>query len=445
MNRIILPIEIKVRELVGSLWLALNLAQAGGRVAVGPLSHVIRSFDRLKPDVYFELGGVNRTPRKERLRRLNDCGTRTVILDTEGSAFGGVEQYKPRVDPEIISLVDKFFAWGQRSADTAKEYGGPNAAEKVTITGSPMFDVLHKGLRGVYASEAEQLRTQFGNYVLINTNFTVNRIDPDRGDKMATSNLEKLYRTQTKLIGEFLSGITTLSEEVPNQTIIIRPHPVEDKDIYEKLFRTFNNVLIRREGDVRPWILGADAVVHNSCTTGVTAAMLGKPVFAYVPEDNNIDEPTIPNDVSRTIHNQKELVRHIKNVDYDESYNMNDEQIHKLQIHIANVKFRSADRIVSSLKPMLGEKFSTRGFNSQFNPSSLIKFHRAFLQIFGNNPLKEPYLRLTGTEWANYKFDELKKSEIRDILCQIPKEERQDQIRITPAKKIEDTFWIETV
>jgi hypothetical protein len=61
----------------------------------------------------------------------------------------------------------------------------------------------------------------------------------------------------------------------------------------------------------------------------------------------------------------------------------------------------------------------------------------------GHNPLKEPYLQLRGTDWAGYKFDGLTKTELAEAVQEIPVGERQERIRITPAKEVEHTFWLE--
>jgi hypothetical protein len=305
--------------------------------------------------------------------------------------------------------------------------------------------VLQEGLRGVYTYEANEIRSQFGRYVLFNTNFTVNRANPETGDERAMADLHQKYKPQTKLIGEFLSVITTLSDRLSDRTIIIRPHPNENLNLYRKLFRTFDNVVINRKGDVRPWIIGADAVVHNSCTTGIAAGMLGTPVFAYTPDGADVHESPIPNIVSVRIEGKKELIDRIERVEPDETYRMDDDQTDALRRHIGNVDFQSVDRIVSALEPAIDDGQSAGGFQSQFSPGSLVRLHRAFLRTLGTNPLKEPYKRVTGKDGTNYKFDGLDRSELADLVRQVPSEERPDRIKITPAKQVEYTFWVETV
>jgi hypothetical protein len=245
-------------------------------------------------------------------------------------------------------------------------------------------------------------------------------------------------------VGEFLSVVATLSGRLPDRTVVIRPHPNEALHLYEKLFRAFDNVVVEREGDVRPWILGSDAVVHNSCTTGVAAAMLGTPVFAYMPDGAGVHESPIPNVVSERIEDGEELVDRIERLSPDERYQMDDKQTRKLKQHIANVDFRSTDRIVSALQPVLDGNISTGGFESEFDPDPKIRVHRGLVRTLGHNPFVEQYRKLTGDNRERYKFDELDRTELINLIDRFPDDEVPSGIEVTPVEYAEDTYWIHT-
>ena len=65
------------------------------------------------------------------------------------------------------------------------------------------------------------------------------------------------------------------------------------------------------EGDVVPWLSGADAVIHNSCTTGLQAYLLGKPVISYMPVAFDKYDQYLPNALSDKVQSIEELIGHI--------------------------------------------------------------------------------------------------------------------------------------
>jgi surface carbohydrate biosynthesis protein len=77
---------------------------------------------------------------------------------------------------------------------------------------------------------------------------------------------------------------------------MVRPHPSKNTYIYGSYLYRHTDIHIHKRFEVRPWILESKAVIHNSCTTGVEAALLNTPVIAYVPHESKRLET--PNEVS---------------------------------------------------------------------------------------------------------------------------------------------------
>ena len=103
-----------------------------------------------------------------------------------------------------------------------------------------------------------------------------------------------------RIMDHFLEAIPKLARKFPDTTIIIRPHPVENKSVYDQLASRFDNLKVVQEGNVIPWIRAAAAVIHNGCTTGIEAYLSDKPALAYVPvEDVRYGyDALIPNELS---------------------------------------------------------------------------------------------------------------------------------------------------
>jgi hypothetical protein len=106
----------------------------------------------------------------------------------------------------------------------------------------------------------------------------------------------------------FAAALPILDAAFPDHRIVVRPHPSEDHDAWRREVAGLANVTVAFEGSVIPWIAGSDALIHNSCTTGVEAYLLGKPVIAYQPATDDVLDSHLPNALSRQAFEPEELV-----------------------------------------------------------------------------------------------------------------------------------------
>ena len=56
----------------------------------------------------------------------------------------------------------------------------------------------------------------------------------------------------------FVTLAKQISVKFPELNIIFRPHPSEDFNYYNSIFSKIDNVFVENEGEVVPWILGAN-------------------------------------------------------------------------------------------------------------------------------------------------------------------------------------------
>src|SRR5262249_55440918 len=162
--------------------------------------------------------------------------------------------------------------------------------------------------------EAQRLREQHGRYVLVNTNFDlVNHLDgPDWMIRSLRKRrwtdpardlpvLERWGSYRRAMFAAFLGGIPRLHAALPEMTIVIRPHPSENPVPWTALEDSLPGVVVAEARTaVAPWILGAEAVLHNSCTTAVEAFVLDRPAIAVMDDaaDATMESP-LPNALSR--------------------------------------------------------------------------------------------------------------------------------------------------
>jgi surface carbohydrate biosynthesis protein len=166
-----LPIENKVRELDGKLWLGLNLVDRGYDVTIGPSWEIKYALDKIDPDIYFTKDpGDGNTAFFERLRSagIGVCG-----LAPEVGVNSSVDTFMKNRQRSLNNM-DVYFAWGDVTANTlGSYYEGSVCKDKIITTGNPRFDLVTNDMRSVYKNKSDDILDKYGEYILINTNFTL--------------------------------------------------------------------------------------------------------------------------------------------------------------------------------------------------------------------------------------------------------------------------------
>ena len=80
---------------------------------------------------------------------------------------------------------------------------------------------------------------------------------------------------------DFQRLIPSLEKAFPEYTIVVRPHPTENQDAYQKIAEGCRRVSVTNEGNVVPWLMATKALIHNGCTTAVEAFAMGVPAISY--------------------------------------------------------------------------------------------------------------------------------------------------------------------
>jgi surface carbohydrate biosynthesis protein len=305
--RIALPVETKVRELNGKLWLAAHLAGRGYRVALGELSCVKKNLPLLKPHIYIGDSAVHKKSRIELYSQLKQANIVVAVHDTEGGIIYSRDYYKGRLSLEVLKSVGCFLAWGEETADIFKEVWTDKGIVLAAV-GNPVFDLLSTSYRQFYQKEKEILSRRFGKFVLINTHFGFyNHYNRELYVEPLREKFPGLFEFKKKLFLAFVEAIQKLCKANKKVNFVIRPHPSENFERYKEIFSDFPNVFVEHDLSVHPWALAASLVLHNGCTTGVEAALLGRPVVSYRPVTDADWDVYLPNFVSQQADNVNEL------------------------------------------------------------------------------------------------------------------------------------------
>ncbi len=327
---LLLPVELQVRELDPKLLLACIAARRGYAALVGPRREMHFYIPFFKNGIYLSKsmtsGSVNV------FRWLRELGHEIAAWDEEALVhLPPAPYFKRRFNDETLRYVSHLFAWGQDNVELWRQYPHMPPHIQVHVTGNPRGDLLRPELRDIYRQDALALQGQFGDFILVNTNFnSVNMYYADgnllvaseknggkpvlsrraRGMGMTPAYAEGYDAHKRAIFNDFLKLIPQLDQAFPGYTIIVRPHPAENPKVYLDIAEHCRRVRVTNEGNVVPWLMASRAMVHNGCTTGVESFLLDIPTFSYrasVHEGYDEDFHDLPNKVSQECFDFREL------------------------------------------------------------------------------------------------------------------------------------------
>jgi len=359
---ILLPIDVKVRELYAKVLLSCVAAEKGWGAIIGPKGVITNKSELLPCGVHIEKG-IQKGKINE-IKRVKATGSSASAWCEEGLIYWGKDDYfQRRLDIQSFDAIEYFFAWGEHQArDMCDVLHRPH--EKIILSGNPRFDLLRPEFRGIFSQKAKDIQSKYGKIILVNTKFAfINNVEiKDYNQWLITHGktktpeqellIKKAIDFQKRMFDRFLQIIPVLSKTFPDYVIIIRPHPAENHAPWQRFEQDLPNVKVVFEGNSNEWILASDAMIHNNCTTGVEAFMLDKPAISFNPfSDVDIDHP-LPNMVSFTASDEESLIKLVRDVLQKKSY-LNfehDKQIQFASEYIANINGKLAcDHIMDTL------------------------------------------------------------------------------------------------
>jgi surface carbohydrate biosynthesis protein len=325
---LLIPVENQVRELDPKLLLSCVAGERGFPSVIGSRREMEFNIDMFPRSIYLSKSMTIRSLLFFRVARR--FGHKIITWDEEALVHLPEETYfSRRLDQRSIRYVSHLFAWGQDNAELWRQYVHLPKDIPIHITGNPRSDMLRPELRTFYDKEVNQIRRKFGDFILINTNFNhVNAYGPDMnlfkpakkpGQKatfgraargMSREYAEGLRNHKQAVFEQFKKLIPELEKAFPEYNIIVRPHPTEKHDVYNRIASGCERVFVTNEGNVVPWLMATKAVIHNGCTTGVEAYTMQVPAISYravVNENYDYGFYVLPNKISHQCFDFEQL------------------------------------------------------------------------------------------------------------------------------------------
>jgi surface carbohydrate biosynthesis protein len=303
---LLIPVENQAREQDSKLLLAAVAATRGFSSVFGSRREMEFNIDLFPRSIYLSKSMTVRSLLFFRVAYRFDV--EIVSWDEEALVHLPPETYfSRRLNPSAIKYISHLFAWGDENARLWRLYPALPREMPIDVTGNPRGDLLRPELRPFYQKEVEEFKAAYGDFILVNTNFNhVNAFGPDmnlfkpsakpgRRQKlgraargMSRTYAEGLRDHKNAVFEDFKRLIPRLGQAFPNHNIVVRPHPTENHDVYRDIAARCRRVHVTNEKSVVPWLLAARAVIHNGCTTGVEAYLLGTPALSYRASINEI-------------------------------------------------------------------------------------------------------------------------------------------------------------
>ncbi len=318
-RRLILPVEIFNREFDAKVLLACFAAERGFSVIIGSKREINLNLASFPSSIYLPINLHNRNQVTTHL--LKNLGHTLVGMDEEAIVYCSPEVYvKEKLGTIVFPQPYLYLAWGPENSriwKSQKNYNG----RPVHITGNPRTDLLRPELQSYWSHSVDNIRQQFGKIILINTNFgKLNNFRQNKGDEKkaldaATHSPEMvdeqelgMAKHRLALFQFFQEMVGEVGRAFPAHTILIRPHPSENHEIWKQAGTGCSNVRVHFEGHVTPWLLASDAIIHNSCTTGLEGYLLKRPVFSYQPVTSERFDKALPNSLSQRATSSQDLI-----------------------------------------------------------------------------------------------------------------------------------------
>ena len=319
MNRLYIPIETKVREFLPKTLLGCWAAQSGFEVVIGHNEGIYRCLRTMGRGIYLGYGATNLHVRL--YKEIRGYGHRVTAWCEEGLSILDKDDYaRFRIDPVLPQYADLFFAWGNFQAEAVK---GRllHKPDMVVLSGNPRIDILRPPFSRVFDEEVDGISAKYAPFILVNTNFGIsnNFFRPDfvfeklMARKRAEDPDHELFikdwieHNRFSYL-EFTRAVEELCARFPEHQVVVRPHPSENHDNWRQALAGRKNAHVIHQGSAIPWMLAAEILIHNACTTGVECYFLGKKPISYRPKDSDLFEPRLPKLVSSPAFSLEELM-----------------------------------------------------------------------------------------------------------------------------------------
>ncbi len=319
-----LPIELKARELAPKILLSLVAANKNLRVYLGTQATISRiiSTKKEKGGVYFFKGGLS----LNLVKNIKKKCSKFIILDEE--AGPGDENprmtMRERINKNIEQEIDRYYILGKKNFDIAKIIFS-NFRKSLVLSGWPRIDFFKLSAKQKKNNQSvKDIKKKYGDYILFVSDFGQNsrkmifytketnkKIYKD--NKRLQNKINKISLDQFNEFNKVSDLLLDLDKDNSIPMIIIRPHPSEDHEPWERISKKMKKFKVILEGEISPWIHGSKAILHRGCSTSIQA-YLGNIPQGYIVTNKKTIRRALPYTLSKKLFSLKDIKEFCKNI-----------------------------------------------------------------------------------------------------------------------------------
>lgn len=422
---LILPVETQVRELDAKLLLACVAAERGVPSYIGFQNQIRSKITRFPPSIFIAKGFASRKARM--LHIIRRLGHQVFAWDEEGLVHHPPYVYHDRrMSKESLACLSGLFAWGPDYAELVEQcpfYDGT----PIYQTGNPRIDLLGPALRPYFQSTVDALRKKYGRFVLINSsfgtaNFAVSELSDRQKGTAETVKASAAYwqgqlAFRSQVFGAFRDMVGRLADQFPETSVVLRPHPAENIDSWHDYAAGHDNLHIATKGNVVPWLIACELMIHNGCMTAVEGTLLGKPALSFQPMTSEDYDRHLPNALSTRCSDLEELFSNTAALlNGRETEGGGDEHRELLDRFMRRDEQQlSADRIVDVVQEAFEASDWDRQRNSQYWTAWGTAQGRAFFKWIRSMRSDDIY----STWHQRQQFPELQEAQVQDRIAKL--------------------------
>lgn len=328
-------LETKVREFNSKMLLIYHLLEKGYGVIISENIEIYPKGLSFLNSVYIEIEQI--------LKKLKRQGDKIVVLHEEGLVLD--EKYYESTNPKKnLKLLDYFFCYGRYQEKLTRKYYLEDDNKKIVVTGNPRNNILNDNFKILDEDNIKKIKERHGKFILYVSN------GPNTPKEIKSFNKEERYSSRLKTFKELklvksvedekefkmrfeyyekiLMEVLELLKKIEGTKlkVVVRPHPSESKEFWEKIFENSKNVKVVYEGVLSEWIKASELVIQNGCTSSIESLIIGKKCISFKPIYDPKWDIEIVDKTSLNIDTQDELLKllidnwdtNYININYDE-------------------------------------------------------------------------------------------------------------------------------
>lgn len=394
---LLIPVEIKSRDLYGRLYLGQKAAQRGYRVLIGSSKTLHKQLPLFPRGVIFEDDITFQC--RHFINMATDMGYAVASIDEESIAVTSDERYvTQRVYYPNIEKTLVHFTRGQGDKDAIiKKAEDKGAISPLVPAGNPRLDLLRESAIEQFDNTVPH-EWNPDDVILVNSRFSRSNPFSQTREQNRETVRHKFnftpeqfadfcrYQDHTDaLCDAFVPMATKLPEIFPDKIIVFRPHPSENFKLWQDIADKFENAHCLHTGTAVQWAINSSAMVHTGCTTAIESALLGANVLAYCPitsKDYDVSMANLVSDIYSSADDLYAALSKAKAPNYKQKIANSRKAREYLSQHVAGcLEQESCDIILDTLdelnwsapKPSLKQKIKDAEWQARFIKNKIMR------------------------------------------------------------------------